>query len=274
MIKSTFGITREPFYSSEPALLPQQAEAVEMIGIHAQHGGFSVVVGHPGVGKSVIRAHLEEQGRQRDTVVVSFTQTLHTYRPILRLLADSMQVDAPMKDLERELVRAAVRHVQSMKTLYIVIDDAHLLDVDILRKLRLLFERFPKKHNLVLLGHPELLHRLSLMCNEDIKSRITYSKQVLPLNDADLAAFVVAELAAVGLGVNTFDDAALQVVARAVQGNLRLARNLCYASLVETCRDRGRIVTVSHVNAALLQPHWRSHEALLKQQAKTARAAS
>src|SRR4051794_20036571 len=111
MIKSTFGITKEPFYRGDPALLPQQAEAVEMIGIHAQHGGFSVVVGHPGVGKSVIRAHLEQLGKERETVVVAFTQTMHTYRPILRLLADSMQVDAPMKDLEKELVRAAVRHV-------------------------------------------------------------------------------------------------------------------------------------------------------------------
>src|ERR1700740_2874406 len=103
MIKSTFGITREPFYRGEEGLLPQQAEAGEMIGIHAQHGGFSIVVGHPGVGKSVIRAHLEELGKQRDTVVVSFTQTMHTYRPILRLLADSLQVEAPMKDLEKEL---------------------------------------------------------------------------------------------------------------------------------------------------------------------------
>lgn len=274
MIKFTFGITREPFYRDQHALLPQQAEAVEMIGIHAQHGGFSVVVGHPGVGKSVIRAHLEQLGKGRDAVVVSFTQTLHTYQPILRLLAESLQVAAPLKDIEKELVAAALRHVHSQKTLYTVIDDAHLLDVGILRKLRLLFERFPKKHNLVLLGQPELLHRLSLLCNEDIKSRISYSKQMLPLSDTDLSAFIVAELAAVGLGVNTFDEAALQVIARAVQGNLRLCRNLCYASLVETCRDGQRIVTVSHVNAALTQPHWRSHEALLKSQVKPARAAS
>jgi len=179
-----------------------------------------------------------------------------------------------MKDLEKELVQAAVRHGQAQKTLYIVIDDAHLLAIDILRKLRLLFERFPKRHNLVLLGHPELLHRLSMLCNEDIKSRISYSKQVLPLHDADLIAFIVAELAAVGLGVNTFDEAALQVIARSVQGNLRLCRNLSYASLVAACLDRQRIVTVSHVNSALTQPHWRSHEALLKQQVKPARAAS
>ena len=274
MIKATFGITQEPFYRAALALLPQQAEAVEMIQIHAQHGGFSVIIGHPGVGKSVIRAHLEQLGRGRESVVVSFTQTLHTYQPILRLLAESMQVNAPQKEIEKELVQAAWRHVQAQKSLTIVIDDAHLLDVGILRRLRLLFERFPKKHNLVLLGHPELMHRLSLMCNEDIKSRISYSKQLLPLNDADLIAFIVAELAAVGLGVNTFDEAALQVIARAVQGNLRRCHNLSYASLVAACLDHQRICTVSHVNQALLQPHWRSHEALLKQQVGAARVSS
>jgi len=269
MIKATFGLTKEPFFRADWALLPQQVEAMEMIKIHAQHGGFSVVVGHPGVGKSVIREHLEQLGKGRDTVVVSFTQTLHTYLTILKQLAESLQLSVAMKDMEHELIQAAYRHVQSQKTLYIVIDEAHLLDVMILRRLRLLFERFPKKHNLVLLGHPELMYRLSMMCNEDIKSRISYSKQLLPLNDEALAQFIIDELAAVGLGANTFDEAAIQVVLRAVQGNLRLCRNLCYASLVAACLDHQRICKVSHVNAALLQPHWRSHEALLKQQVKS-----
>jgi type II secretory pathway predicted ATPase ExeA len=271
MIKSTFGLTKEPFYRTDLTLLPQQLEAIEMIKIHAQHGGFSVIIGHPGVGKSFIRTHLEQLGKGRDSVVASFTQTMHTYQPILKQLAESMQVNAPMKDIEKELVQAACRHVQSQKNLYLVIDDAHLLDVGILRKLRLLFERFPNKHNLVLLGQPELMHRLSMMSNEDIKSRISYSKQLLPLNDTDLAAFIHAELAAVGLGINTLDEAALQVILRAVQGNLRLCRNLCYATLVATCIDRQRICTVSHVNAALQQPHWRSHEALIQQQLKPTR---
>jgi type II secretory pathway predicted ATPase ExeA len=269
MIKATFGLTREPFYRADPALLPQQAEAVEMIKIHAQHGGFSVIIGHPGVGKSVIHEHLEKLGKGRDVVVISFTQTLHTYRNILKLLAESLQLSVAAKDVEKELVQAAFRHVQQMKTLYIVIDEAHLLDITVLRKLRLLFERFPKKHNLVLLGHPELMYRLSMMCNEDIKSRISYSKQLLPLHDEAITGFIINELASVGLGANTFDEAALQIVLRAVQGNLRLCRNLCYASLIAACLDHQRICTVSHVNAALQQPHWRSHEALLKQQVKS-----
>lgn len=269
MIKATFGLTKEPFYRTEVALLPQQTEAIDMIHIHAQHGGFSVIVGNPGVGKSVLREHLEKLGKERNTVVISFSQTMHTYLHILRQLAQAMQIEASQNELEKELIQAAFRHSQSQKTLYIVIDEAHLLDIMVLRKLRLLFERFPKKHNLILLGHPELLYRLTMMCNEDIKSRISYSKQILPMNDIALTEFIVAELAAVGLGANTFDEAAIQVILRAVQGNLRLCRNLCYASLIATCIAQQRICTVSHVNAALQQPHWRSHEALLKQQVKT-----
>ncbi len=266
MIKSTFGLTKEPFYRNDTSLMPQQTEVMDMLKIHAQHGGFSVIVGEPGVGKSRIVEHLEKLGTERDTVVASFTQTMHTYQPIIKQLAQSLQLQAPMKEIEKELVKAAFRHVQSQKTLYTVIDEAHLLDINILRKLRLLFDSFPKKHNLVLLGHPELMFRLAMLCNDDIKSRISYSKHLLPLNDADLANFIVAELAAVGLGANTLDEAAMQVILRAVQGNLRLCRNLCYASLIATCRDQQRIYTVAHVNTALQQPHWRSHEALLKQQ--------
>ena len=269
MIKSNFGLTKEPFYRDDILLLPQQMEVIEMVNIHAQHGGFSVIVGNPGVGKSVLRRHLEQLGKGRDTVVASFVQTMHTYQPILKQLAQSLQIDVPMKDIEKELIQAAFRHVQSQKTLYIIIDDAHLLEITILRKLRLLFERFPVKHNLILLGHPELMYRLTMMCNEDIKSRISYSKQILPLNDFDLNEHIIQECAAVGLGANTFDEAAVQVILRAVQGNLRLCRNLCYASLIATCMEQQRICTVSHVNAALQQPHWRSHEALLKQQVKT-----
>ena len=64
-----------------------------------------------------------------------------TPKPILKQLAESLQVNAPMKDLEKELVQTAYRHVQSQKILAIIIDDAQLLDIGILRKLRLSFER-------------------------------------------------------------------------------------------------------------------------------------
>lgn len=266
MIKATFGLTKEPFNRSELTLLSQQKSIIEIIKIHSQHGGFSVIIGNPGVGKSVLREHIESLGKEKDIVVVSFSRTMHTYINILKQLADAFKIDVPNKLLEKELIQVAYRHIRDRKTLYTLIDEAHLMDMQVLRKLRLLFEQFPKKHNLVLLGQRDLLHYLSLNVNEDIKSRITYSENILPLNDHDLEHYIIKELESVRMGLNTFDSAATELIIRSAQGNLRLCRNLCYSSLIEACRESKRIVSIQHVNNVLIQPHWRSHEELIKQQ--------
>jgi MSHA biogenesis protein MshM len=138
--------------------------------------------------------------------------------------------------------------------------------MEVLRKLRLLFECFPKKHNLVLLGQPDLLHYLSLNINQDIKSRITFSQIIKPLND--LEQYIIKELTAAKMGINTFDSGSIEVILRAANGNLRLCRNLCYARLIETCRETEKMVTITHVNQVLVQPHWRSHDELIKAQVK------
>ena len=59
MIKATFGLTHEPFHRAEITLLAQQQAIAEILHIHAQHGGFIVIIGAPGLGKSVLREHLE-----------------------------------------------------------------------------------------------------------------------------------------------------------------------------------------------------------------------
>lgn len=268
MIKSLFGITKEPFNRNDLALLPQQKAIVDILNIHAQQGGFSVIVGEPGVGKSVLREHIERFNSERDTTVVSCSRTLHTYTQILTQLAESFKIEASFNHLEKNLIQQAFNHVRERKILYIVIDEAHLLEMQVLRKLRLLFEQFPKKHNLILLGQRDLLHYLSMVVNQDIKSRITYSAQLIALNDGDMESYIVRELENVKLGINTFDEGAIEVILRAAQGNLRLCRNLCYGSLIEACREAKKIVTITHVNAVLVQPHWRSHEELIKQQVR------
>ena len=267
MIKATFGVEHEPFHRSDVTLTPQQRTIADLIHIHSQHGGFSVVIGAPGVGKTVLREHLETLASERDTVVVSCSRTMHTYLNLIRQLADAFKVEATEKQLEKVLIQTAFNHVRARKTLYTLIDEAHLLDMAVLRKLRLLFERFPKKHNLVLFGQRDLLYYLSMAINEDIKRRITYSETLHGLNDQGMEVYIQSELDAVRLGANTFDSAATELIMRSVQGNLRLCRNLCYGSLVEACRENKKNVTISHVNNVLVQPHWRSHEALIKEQA-------
>ncbi len=266
MIKSVHALTKEPFSRVGFTLLRQQKEIFDIIKIHSQQGGFSVIIGEPGVGKSVLREHIESLEKERDITVVSCSRTLHTYWQILIQLAESFKIEVPEKSLEKELIACAFNHIKERKTLYSLIDEAHLLDMHVLRKLRILFEQFPKKHNLVLFGQRDLLHYLSLNVNNDIKSRITYSANIKRQNDDDMERYIVKELEAVRMGINTFNEGAMELIIRSAQGNLRLCRNLCYASLIDAARAAQKIVTIAHVNSVLIQPHWRSHEELIKQQ--------
>ena len=268
MINAIWGISNEPFRRDKLTLLPQQNQILDIIKIHAQQGGFSVIVGDPGVGKSVLREHIESFDKNRESTVVSCSRTLHTYRQVIWQLADSFKLETTEKAIEKDLIKEAFTQVQDRKTLYVLIDEAHLLDLYVLRKLRLVFEKFPKNHNLILFGQPELLHYLSLSTNKDIKTRITYSATIKALNDDDMERYIIKELEAAKMGINTFNEAAIALIIRSAEGNLRLCRNLCYASLIEAARETKKYVSISHVNNVLVQPHWRSNEELIKQQVK------
>ena len=104
-------------------------------------------------------------------------RTLHTYHNTLRILCEAFHIEFEGRDhhCERLLVQEAFRLHRTGKMLVPIIDDAHLMQSDCLRKLRLLFEDFPNYHNLVLIGQPPLLQSLALSVNEEIRSRVTYS---------------------------------------------------------------------------------------------------
>jgi len=138
-----------------------------------------------------------------------------------------------------------------------VIDDAHLMDMENLRKLRLLFEDFPKNHNLILVGQPVLLANLDLTANLDIKSRVTYSVVTKRLHPDRMREFIHRELDRIGLAHSTFTEAATELIIRSADGVLRKCRNLCLAAMLEAVRaSSGTTIDIDLVNCVLLQPHW------------------
>jgi len=143
-----------------------------------------------------------------------------------------------------------------------VIDDAHLMEMNTLRKLRLLFEDFPKNHNVILIGQPSLLNNMSLSVNSDIKSRITYSTITRKLNPDDMKNFILDQLDRVKLGHNTFSEDAIELIVRSSEGVLRKARNLCLGCMLEAVRLREKQIGLDNVNRVLIQPHWRKENDL------------
>ncbi|QDU61319.1 hypothetical protein Pan216_21740 [Planctomycetes bacterium Pan216] len=257
IIRAFYGLTENPFATRELELLPQQQEIHETLKVHCQQGGLCLVLGLPGTGKSVLKQSLQQLPEQQ-YLVATVARTLHTYTNTVKILCDAFRIefDSSAFKCERRLIEQAFSLNHTGKALTTVLDDAHLMEMANLRKLRLLFEDFPKNHNLVLIGQPSLLANLDLGVNRDIKSRVTYSVITKRLNPDDMKAFLLRELDRVGLGHNTFTGPALDLVVRSADGVLRKARNLSLACMIEAVRSCGRTIDIDNVNRVLLQPHW------------------
>lgn len=258
MIRAHFGLVKEPFSAENLTLLPLQREVLDTLRVHCQQGGLCVIVGEPGTGKSVIKHALCQHDPKRIITPV-VNRTLHTYHSTLRILCEAFQIETEGVDFrcERRLIEEARRLNAAGKMLAPIIDDAHLMEVTALRRLRLLFEDFPKNHCLVLVAQPELLSRLSLTVNDDIKNRVTYSVSMQKLAPDTLTEFICNELDKVALAHTTFTDNALSLIVRSSEGVLRRAKNLCLGALLEAVRDHTKTVDLKQVNRVLLQPHWR-----------------
>jgi MSHA biogenesis protein MshM len=102
----------------------------------------------------------------------------------------------------------------------------------------------------------ELLSRLGLTVNEDIKNRVTCSVLMQKLAPDSVETFIRAELDKVALAHTTFSDDALSLIVRSSEGVLRRVRNLCLGALLEAVRDRTKTVDLKQVNRVLPQPHW------------------
>ncbi len=185
---------------------------------------------------------------------------MHTYTNTIKILCSAFNIndDGAHFKCEKRLIEAAFALKREGKSLITVIDEAHLMDMETLRKLRLMFEEFPRNHNIILIGQLELLNNMSLKINDDIKSRITYSVTLKKLNPDDMELFILKELDKINLGHNTFTKEALDLIVRSADGILRRVRNLCLSCLLEAVRARKKSIDIDIVNSVLIQPHWRN----------------
>lgn len=259
MIRAFYGLSENPFSSENVSLLAHQQEIFDTLKVHSQQGGLCLLLGSPGTGKSVIKNAVKLSADKR-LIVVTVARTLHSYTNTVKILSHAFNIEFEGSDFkcEKRLIEEAFALNRQGKSLVTIIDDAHLMEMQTLRKLRLLFEDFPKNHNVILIGQPALLHSMNLGVNSDIKSRVTYSCIMRKLNPDDTKNFILSQLDKVRLGHNTFTEDALDLIVRSSEGVLRKARNLSIGCMLEALRLQQKQIGLEHVNRVLIQPHWRN----------------
>lgn len=258
MIRSYFGIEHNPFSLDAITLLDHQQEIYDILDVHSMQGGLCLLMGAPGTGKTVIKNAIKNNSLKRVSVI-SIARTLHTYTNILKILCQAFNIDfiGTHFSCEKRLIDEAFNLKRNGNRLIIIIDDSHLMEMQTLRRIRLLLEDFPKNYNLILVGQLSLLLSMNLKINDDIKSRVTYSVVMKKLTPDDMVSFILAQLDFAGLGHNTLTSEAIDLIVRSADGLLRRTRNLCIGSLLEAVRTHRKTIDIDIVNRVLIQPHWR-----------------
>jgi type II secretory pathway predicted ATPase ExeA len=95
MIRSHFGLARHPFaVEDDTPLLEHQQRHFDILSVHNRQGGFCVILGEPGTGKTILKnAIIRHDPRQWITPVIN--RTMHTWHNLMRLLCAALNLDTP-----------------------------------------------------------------------------------------------------------------------------------------------------------------------------------
>ncbi len=118
MIRTYFGLERDPFHPANVELLSAQDEILTTLRVHCQQGGLCVLVGEPGTGKSVIKQALRELDPKM-LLTPTVNRTLHTYHSVLRILCEAFSITTDGRDFkcETRLIEQADRSISRAKCL-------------------------------------------------------------------------------------------------------------------------------------------------------------
>jgi len=247
MYKAFFHLKRNPFDLTPdptcfvPTVRHNEALAALYYGVR-RHKGFVVVTGEVGTGKTLLlRCLLRLLEESKDvSYAYLFNSRLSPVEFLQYILADfGMDVSGKNKgELLFELSQYLVeRHARKMTTV-LVIDEAHLLSEDLLEEVRLLsnLETYDDKLlQIVLVGQPELDHKLDSVSLRQLKQRISLRTQLLPMSHDEVGRYVEQRLQIASSDAKApslFPPDTIAKIHRYSRGFPRLINSICENALI------------------------------------------
>ncbi len=270
MYQQYFGLKDLPFsIAPDPRYLymserHREALAHLVYGLNSE-GAFILLTGDVGTGKTTVSRCLLEQIPDNTKLAlvlnpkVSALELLETIcdelygkhaAPHLNIPSSQASIKLFVDIINRYLLEA---HAQGRKTV-ILIEEAQNLDVDVLEQLRLLTNLETNEHKLlqiILLGQPELLHKLEKPELSQLAQRITARYHLTPLNENELRDYVSHRLAIAGTRQPLFPDKVLKRLYKITGGVPRLVNVICDRALLGTyVQGRQQVNTKTLLKAA------------------------
>ena len=244
-----YNLKREPFcLTPDPKFLhladPHRNALVSLVQGVIRRRGFMVATGPVGTGKTTILnallhllSNLHKDG-ERKLVSAFLVNPVLTRDEFLEWLLDDfeLQVASPTKPRRLLALHELFLEAQSKGgTAVLIIDEAHLLTVELLEEIRLLTNMDTHREKLlqvILCGQPELATLLLQPQLRALRQRIALLAQLRPLTASETSAYIGQRLRLAGLARPLpFSAAALDEIHHHTQGVPRLINLLCDSCL-------------------------------------------
>src|SRR6266496_2746524 len=259
MYSKYFGFEEFPFsVNPDPRFFYSNAAYQDVLaglqhGIEARNG-FTVITGEAGTGKTTLLHRLVSSSVDTIEYALIINPRL-SFIPLLRTILQNLGLPSSSTDRET-LLEQLNSHLREQftkgRTVALLFDEAQSLSDEVLEELRLLCNQEINGATLtsiVLMGQPELEHRLDHSRLHQIKQRITSRRRLTPLQDPDVRHYVASRLEHVGYeGDELFEPAAIERIISWSSGIPRLINTICDNALLLAYQASERRVTAGMID--------------------------
>ncbi len=258
---SYFNLSSDPFSreigTERLLMLPSIEQHLAAAELLIETHGIGVITGKSGTGKSTLLRLLVD--RLQPGLYKSF-YVCHTSVGLVEFYSHLCDVFGLTPGCRRaSMFRAIKEHVLNMRSSsrihpVLIIDEAHLLNNDILAEIRLLTNFHTDSLNaltILLCGNEQLPRRFGLTMLESLASAITVSISVEPLAAEETFTFIESRLSNCGASAPLITKNALELIHQASGGVMRTIGTITNASLRKAFLAKHQQVEAEHVQSVL-----------------------
>ena len=220
-------------------------------------GGFALLTGEVGTGKTTISRRLMEQ-LPDNTQAAFILNPMLSSQELLATLCDELKIryrktGASLKTLTDKIAEKLKKNNENNLNTLLIIDEAQHLQPEVLEQLRLLtnLETNTKKLlQVILIGQPELQQLLQRRDLRQLAQRITARYHLLPLTPLEQVQYIQHRLMVADCTRALFDKGALKKIHQLSQGVPRLTNLLCHSALMQAYNQNDSVVNKKTVSLA------------------------
>ena len=252
MFESFYGFTQTPFSRTIPTDKLYRGndsdELLERLKWAAKGQLFAVMTGDSGTGKTTALRRFRDELQNSRYKVFYLSDSKMTPRTFYKSVLEQLGFEA--KYLRSEAKRQLHKEIEVMKGIHdimpvVIIDEAHLLDREMLEEIRFLLNfkmDSQSPMSLILTAQTELWAKLKLQSYAAIRQRIDVKCGIGHMDGRQTAEYISAHLNYAGCDKDIFSDAAVDEIFRYSSGIPRLINKACTNSLIYGAQNRKSII--------------------------------